>query len=234
MLRLLVLFSLAVLVPADARSSSTSLSGETDVARPNDAVEIYDDLLAIPARDRGKLLDAYGSATQAAVWEHHLLAVLTRYPEFTDAQRDVIQDALALLTPQFFEIEASDQRWSNVVDAPLQDITARARRLFPASVARELFLDLGPRDGNRQAPAACRDPEHPTANDANHVQQRSPRPTPNTAYCECSTSSDWCDGSGIGVYYCQQGGCYFRSSGCGTFWQYACTGMCERRDDGSG
>lgn len=195
------------------------------------AEEIYDEMLSVHARDRGTILEPYSSGTKAAVWTHHLLTVMGNHPEFTTEQRAVITDALKVLTPELFEVEQSDPRWRTVVDAPLRAITIRAQRLFSAPLARELFLDLGPREGSRQVQSDCRYPENPTAKEDQRVDLRSLRPATNdTPYCQCSTSSDYCDSSGIGLYYCKGGGCYFKSSGCGTFWQYACTGLCERRE----
>jgi len=201
--------------------------------RTGAAAEIYDELLAVHAQDRGPILDRYNSATKAGVWTHHLLTVMARHPEFTTDQRLVISDALTMLTPQLFEIEQSDPRWATLVDAPLRKITIRAQRLFTAPLARELFLDLGPRErsGRGRVQSDCRYPENPTAKDDQQADQRSPRAaTDNTPYCQCSTISDYCDTSGIALYYCKGGGCIWKNSGCGTFWQYACTGLCERRE----
>jgi hypothetical protein len=41
--------------------------------------------------------------------------------------------------------------------------------------------------------------------------------------CGCSTQSDWCDSG----YHCVGGGCTLTGSGCGTFYGYACDGLCR-------
>lgn len=44
--------------------------------------------------------------------------------------------------------------------------------------------------------------------------------------CECSQGSDWC--SPIGDYAeCGEDACTKKNSGCGTFWSWACDGMCQ-------
>lgn len=209
MCRLPLVLFLTLLPPVHANAVSLSIGEEPPagikVERSASAAEVYSELLAVHARDRSILLATYDSVTKAAVWRHHLLNVLAEHPEFDEAQRAVIMDALALLTPQFFDIDLSDPRWPAEVDAPLQEITDRAQQLFPRAIARAIFVDLGPREGTRKIRSnSCPpDPEEPAMRDENSADARgTPRPTPTMGYCECSSISDWC----AMPTYCKGGG----------------------------
>jgi len=54
---------------------------------PADAATIYEELQARNAKARPHLLHRYPASVQAAVWSHHFLTALQRYPEFNEVQR---------------------------------------------------------------------------------------------------------------------------------------------------
>jgi len=194
---------------------------------PRDAVkgveETYRELLALKARDRSQSYRQLSSRMKADIWAHHLLSSLAQHPEYTREQRDVIQYALSLVSPGFFELEPSSPNWREVVDRPLQQLTHRAKAVFEPTAARELFVQLGPNAAvNSGSPA----------NDALHFKILHPRPLDVVVVptCECASQSDWCNDNP--TYYppvyssCRPGFCWASTSGCGTFFRYPCDGMC--------
>lgn len=230
--RLMLLLIIATTSLVHAREVTPSVEVVTTpsgqgmaVAAIGDVATIYGKLQSKSPVERARFLSVQSGSLQAAVWGHHLLESMTRYPELTTAQLEVLYDALSLFTPEFFEIASTDPRWSTEVDLPIRGITSRAQRLFPAPLARALFIDLG-----SNVAASC-EPEilYPASVAPPRLGGHSLPAQPDTPTCTCSSSSDWCDGSGLGFYYCKGGGCYWTSSGCGTFWRYACTGMCAIR-----
>jgi hypothetical protein len=49
------------------------------------------------------------------------------------------------------------------------------------------------------------------------------QPRDNNEQCGCATQSDYCDSG----YHCVGGGCTQTGSGCGTFYEYPCDGLCR-------
>lgn len=229
MLRVMIVCSVVLLACSTTVSAVTpsiaSRSQRTVPGSPDAAAHTYDLLLSKSRADRIRDFAALPSSTKSAVWAHRLLNALVEHPEFTSVQRAVIQDALSILTPEFFAIERSRPTWTTLVELPLRRLTARANAAFGPAVARELFAELGPPP-----------PPVPIVQDRT-VGAGKARLTPvsqsnviNVPPCSCSPESDYCDGSGLGFYSCVQGGCWSTSDGCGTFWRYACTGICKIRN----
>src|SRR5258708_2896228 len=156
MLVLAVVFSLAAgqspNVGAGVTSPASSLvhemapeSSETRSKAPDeDVVRNYELLQAMPVKDRTQSVGQLPSQMKAAVWAHHLLSTLSQHPEFTSEQRAVIQDALAIMSPELFDIDQSSPNWADLVDKPLRQLAQRAKAVFPPKQARELFVQLGP------------------------------------------------------------------------------------------
>ncbi|HUR81166.1 MAG TPA: bacteriocin fulvocin C-related protein [Thermoanaerobaculia bacterium] len=212
-----------MLFPVLATATDRAVVPFADVAPPT-----YDELQELAVPDRAAAVRQLPAESQASLWNEHLLRELAAHPEFSGEQRAVIQEAFALLTPQMFAVERSDARWAEEVGQPLERFTERARQLFEPRVARELFTQMGPavRDSARTPPRerSMWMPRKSASSSRRVATNEFPR-------CQCSIISDWCtDSSGLGMIYCAQtGGCYFTSTGCGTFFQYACNGMCRDR-----
>ncbi|MBA3634374.1 MAG: bacteriocin fulvocin C-related protein [Acidobacteria bacterium] len=112
-------------------------------------------------------------------------------------------EAIALVTPESYEIPRDSSEWKAKVDEPLQSLTRRAHEVFSKEEGAEIFSNLG---GTK-----------PSSNDRNIEPNVAPGPRD----CNCSRESDWC------WNYCGGGPCGVPDSGCGTFWQYWCTGTCQ-------
>jgi len=194
----------------------------------DDVGRIYEDLQSSAPAERREIYGSLPAALKSAVWTKHFLDTLARHPELTVPQRDVIQFGLTLLKSNVLDTDPSDPNRAALVDAPLQELAARAQRVFTPELAYEVFADFGSRttpvDGAERLPAAA------------SKTVRHPKPT--TSTCECSLFSDYCQAfrGGMNGWYCSQiGGCYLSSTGCGTFWEYACNGMCvQQQDPGDG
>jgi len=224
----LSLFLLPAITPIS--DSSGSAPSPPHVRRSDEAGRVYQELLSKPMRDRAKLLAQMSASMQSRVWAHHLLTALVQHPDLTTEQRAVMQEALTILTPQLFEIESSDPRWPTLVDMPLRRLHARAMAVFPDKrLAREIFAQLGPEVSSV--------PEDQPGSDSNLALPSEParrdRPrlisTDTFPDCTCSTDSDYCDWSGLGIYYCKHDWCVIKRVSCGTFFRHDCTGMCYTR-----
>jgi hypothetical protein len=197
MLNLLLAISLTLASPSSGPETRTA---------SEDAIRAYDELRSMRRSERARVLAQMPGSTQAGVWTHHLLTTLVNHPEFTTEQRAVIQEALLRLTPELFEIDPSNPRWSDIVDLPLRRLKERAMAAFPdKTFVGDLFTRLGPESGLSQPPSG--------------------RPRliqTNSETCSCSVTSDWCDTG----FECLNTWCVFTSSGCGTLLRYPCDGRC--------
>lgn len=166
------------------------------------------------------------SAMRSAIWTHQFRVALDEHPEFTAEQRAVLEDAIALFTPELFEISASSPEWGYRVDAPLQAISQRARVAFGFTLAAQLFTQLGPTvpelDGTNLW--------QPRSLDADaKPRQRFEPSTQDLPHCECSTVNDYCAWEYGSDWRCVGGGCIWGVNwGCGTGLQYRCDGLCQQ------
>jgi hypothetical protein len=168
----------------------------------------YGELLEIPLPYRHFAFGALSAEEKAAAWTSHLEAYLSSHPELTAAQAAVIQDALDLVRgPEIFAVQRGDSHWTASVQEPLRNLETKALAVFPRDQFKAIFTELGGDTtttlpgGRKLATGAA------------------------VAYpvCNCSTLSDYCSGAS----YCLAGGCWKQTSGCGTFWRYACDGLCN-------
>lgn len=126
------------------------------------------------------------------------------YTELTSAQKSALwryhlQRVMAQHSDLTIEQRDKITELSNTIGPEFFDAPASLGSLamFSKRLGRELFVELaGP---------------EPIAK-SNHVTF--------SPDCSCSQTSDWCS-TKCGGYTCLQS-----DSGCGTFWAYACTGIC--------
>ena len=192
------------------------------------------DKLHLP-QTRAERLSAYAqlsSAMKSAVWIHQFRVALAQHPEFTAEQRDVLGEAIALFTPELFEIDPSSPDWGRRVDAPLQALTYRVKVVFGIALAAQLFTQLGPTlphptaipapDGNVSSPPTA------PAGESRHATTLHPAPNVELPNCFCSTVNDYCALEFGPGWYCLGGGCWWGVNwGCGTGLLYKCDGLCR-------
>lgn len=247
MLSLVVMLSVGMLPPApggpapqpvaeSAVVRTTGATGDDDAARqlasePLEVAQTYEALLSKSKRDR---MSAYGdlpSSMKSAIWIHRCLTALAQHPEFTQAQRAMLRDALALFTPELFEISPSSPDWSNRVDQPLRNLANRAKAAFGFGLAGKLFAQLEPDNPPAAAPPAREAyPELQQVNPQGLSQSpKTLRPVPDALpRCSCSTASDYCALEWGSDWYCLAGGCVWGTNrGCGTVLAYPCNGLCD-------
>lgn len=134
--------------------------------------------------------------TQAALW-HEQLAYYLNDAGLSAQQKSFIRNADAAL--------------DSVLATPhdmqaIHAFNATAQLLFGFTRAREMFADLG-----------VNTPE---------VRQGGPldpKEASVTGGCGCSRQSDWCNPAGNG---CVNSPCTGTITGCGTWWDYGCDGIC--------
>lgn len=156
--------------------------------------------------------DAYSVLTpdvQSALWVVHLERFLVDHPELTAQQRGVIYEGIGMLRAGLFErLYSSDAARVAAATEDLNQFSIRAKSLLSHELTDLAFNTIG-----RGKPAA--EPVDPMAG----RWKVAGNPLP---YCTCSVQDD----------YCWEGGCVYRTNscrfttGCGTFFQYGCDGLC--------
>jgi len=200
-------FFFATLTPGMTASEPQSkLEGNRVTEQASDLSQTYDAISALPIDSRRAVFRALSAEWKSELWRMHMTLYLSQHPELTGDQKSVILDAIALATPQLFEVSEDSPEWQTAARS-LELLRERALEVFPHAVATEIFAQLGA-------------PEEPDLTPASrdHVNAVGSFPT-----CSCSIVSDWC----ACPMQCVGGGCLWKKSGCGTFWQYACTGLCK-------
>jgi len=124
---------------------------------------------------------------------------LTRYRtahQLSSEQSAVIQTGLRLSRPALFERLGSAE-----VKRSLDELRKSSGAAFGGPATDALFATLGPAESAKSAADASVGPDNA---------------------CSCATADSYCGNN----THCQSGGCGYSSSGCGTFYAYACDGLC--------
>ncbi len=157
--------------------------------------------------NRNASFNAITPAERSALWREQLRR-LARRSEFSDAQRQLIVEAIDLSTPAMYSKEpaarrAADEYWT------------RAKNVFPTRESRLLLFQLGgPSPAVRgSAPRTVSTVwDRLTGPFRAHAQ-----PAP---WCDCSIA--WQD-----CYWCVTAWCRYQLDGCGPYGWFECDGGCD-------
>jgi hypothetical protein len=186
-----------------ARAWVNSLSADALLAAA-DEVESY------PTLYRKEILRAVSNDIRARVWTHHIKAYRNR-PGLSQAVENLLDEALALITPEFFSAPTSDER------ARARQIGEELSALIGRDEAEFVLYRLGPRDGTFAS-------AEPLGERAVNWVRRMVTAFASAEDCDCS--SDWGCGS---MSTCRTGtSCSPDSSwpACGWLWTETCDGLC--------
>ncbi len=137
--------------------------------------------------------------------------------DLTEAQRDVLFEAVQLATPETFAA-AKNRRERSRALRQVEEFDKRARAAF-GEKAGELFGRLGPAD--LEFLVVDRREAQSTKQGVRGVNSALLTTAP--PLCSCSTDSDWCNNAS----HCVSGGCTLVRDECGTWWIYDCNGLCH-------
>jgi len=176
----------------EAAEIFSAIGGSQD----GEAVRRYTQLSELSKGDRKASFNLMGAEEKASLWRVHFGLNLARHPEWTDQQRSIVLEAIAMAKPELYKIP-KDSNWTRLVDEPARLLTQKALLVFSKQEGAALFSELGFADQTN----------------SNHAK----RPT---GSCACSLECDWCSHQCIGAE------CTVLTWGCGTLGLYACNGTC--------
>ena len=194
----------------------------------------YSDLSAISVKGRRAKFRTEAADQKSGLWRTHLALALIKHPEFDDLQKEIILTGMLLATPQFFEVPSSSPDWKAKVREPSRALERQIAVAFAREDAAAIFATLGDnvaaaKSGPTTAGSALlKSINYEPSSDSRSYRQWTPsRYTQDFEFeqsssCQCSTTSDYCPIWG----YCRPSVCS-PQSGCGTFWNYPCNGVCR-------
>jgi hypothetical protein len=176
---------------------------------------------------------AFRSATsqkRSELWRTHLALILVKRPALNELQQETVLDAMALATPDWFEVRSGKGAEKSEVDAGLRSLEQRIVAAFSKEERVVIFATLGGEGAQCASRLAQRSTVLPIA--VNYIETINSsiltrRANNGLAWqdlelerpaCQCSTESDWCPVFGR----CRGSGCSVTTSGCGTFWSHPC------------
>jgi len=228
--RLSFLLLIAVLFVITLAGTHDAFSTSVSVARQHEAGEIstkYYELSALPVKETKAWFRNASPNEKSELWRTHLALFLVTHPELNERQKKVVLAGMSLVTPEFFEIRSSDPGWKAKVGEPLRALEEQITRAFSPRDAAKIFVTLSSHTESANCAAGYADSV--LLKSVNYPFSQAPNRfgMPDVEFekrdCGCSTDSDWCPISG----YCKAGSCTRTTSGCGTFWNYPCDGMCR-------
>lgn len=204
----------SVRVQESATPASTATDKSTaDRSAGEDRLQLYYAVTSLPLSETKATFRNASPKDKSDLWRTHLALSLDRRPELNEAQKDVIRAAIALASPEYFEIRPKDSAWKTKVRDPLRALEQRIFVVFSLPEAAKIFATL--QDSNS--------PNHRDKCTGAVSLKRinyAPREENQRGACQCSTESDWCPIFGR----CTGSACTPTQSGCGTLWKYPCNG----------
>lgn len=178
----------------------------------------YDEFTRFPLNYRQAIYSVLDAKTRSGLWQAQLELALQR-DDLTEAQRDVLLEAVQLATPEFFAT-AKNRRtrsYRQLVQS-VDEFEKRAREAFGAEKAAELFGRLGPADLDFVVVD-----RRVAQSETGGVRGTNSAILVSAPLCSCSTDSDWCNNAS----HCKSGGCTVVRDECGSWWIYDCNGLCH-------
>jgi hypothetical protein len=188
---------LVAALPTPALSADCATLQQWISEHAHELPSTYSELVRYPEDYRRAIFDTLSPEAQSTLWREHFAHYLAAHPHLTKEQVAFIERAEALSTPALFARSSEDPG----ITVALEQLRREGALLFPKEDLLRLLATLGPPDS-----LGPPDRLGPTAAPA----------------CECSRASDWCSVGSCSTEW----SCTSRPKGCGTLYQYPCTGLC--------
>jgi hypothetical protein len=183
-----------------------------------DLVEAAAEIDAYPALYRRAIMGGLEPAERSQAWRQFLQRYIDAHPSLTQAQMQVLRDAVDVASPEAFAAPLPAP-----IKARISEVFEKATAVLGPQAANELFVTLGPKDLKGRNPLPL------TQKVADRV--RSWRvASAGGSDCNCNIEIDTCDLSWDPWLQCSElYTCTFDLEWpmCGPLWSWACTGWCK-------
>jgi hypothetical protein len=189
--------------------SSTPSRADLEKALENqedlELLERYIDLISIESvYDRKIAFRGSAVGDMGEFWKIHLAFQLANDETLSQAQSDIISNAIDFIKPEFFD-ESSQEVDREQLAEDIEEMTDQINIYFTEEKAVEIFARLG-------GPGECEPPA-----ESNDLLRRD---------CSCRLTWRECSSSSA----CSSGGCDSTWFGCGFIWVQSCNGECRRAE----
>jgi hypothetical protein len=182
-----------------SKSEAAQIFAEIGQSQDLPLLEQYTQLSKLSKGERKKRFNQAPPQEKSDLWRVQFGLNLARHPEWSEPQRSIVLEAIAIATPELYQIP-KDRDWTRLVDEPLRVFAQKALQVFSKQEGAALFSELGATETN-----------------AHHAQDMFAG-----GNCSCARESDWC------TYNCLATDCTLITWGCGTMGLYSCDGTCNR------
>jgi hypothetical protein len=171
-----------------------------------------DEFLKVPEAYHPFVFNTLSAEVKSALWQAHLERYLAQHPKLSTPQVNLVERALDLASrPSTFSTSKADPLWETLVNQPIQELRQAFGEAFSQQEAAAILGRLAGPDVMRR-----------------QILEIDPASGKAVLQCSCSTASDWCSPSPYRCYTTNPS-CSSTSSGCGTFFTFACNGTCQNR-----
>lgn len=224
------------LIISSSLGAFAQTSSPLPLRSPRSTVQQIYDVISDENSDAKTIYAPLSVDLQADLWLFQLEQFLAANPRLTPAQYALTLEAIGLLSTgvhhhrMLVGTNSADQ-----ATAALSNLTSRIRQVFARSEGL-VFAHLGWSAVDTSV-ASLEDPDTATADDG--PTRGALNPTSNematrlivsNEECSCSSQSDWCwetPTSPKNDCVARPRACTKTPAGCGTFWDYACNGVCS-------
>jgi hypothetical protein len=191
---------------------------------------MYYDLSALSLRKRKAAFRNAEPNVKSNLWRTHLALFFVKR-ELTDWQKEVICTAMSLATPGYFRVRSTDPDWEIKALQTTYWLEQQIFNAFSLDDAAKIFATLGDDGESARSSASVllKNINYKPLSDSGPYKQWAHSRGSwqdmelERSNCSCSMQSDYCPlWSG-----CSSSSCNTTQDGCGTFWDYPCTGACR-------
>jgi hypothetical protein len=201
-------------VPGAAQAASAWAADQ----RADDLRAASQQIDAYPTVYRRAIMSALTPADRSGAWRAHFRRFLAAHPELTAAQRAVVEDAIAIATPDALGRADAETR------TRISALFNQARDVFGNDTANALFVTLGTEQSVRADILPLRQRLADRVRSWRVANASSPDCNCNSDVDTCTVwpESDWLECS-------ERYACEFDTTWpmCGPFWSWACNGWCR-------
>lgn len=174
----------------------------------DELLQKYREISTFKIEKRKEIFNNISPEEKSGLFRVHLILQLNNRPSLNQRQRDLIQEAIYLVTPEIYKLPKKSPQWITL-DNNIKALREKILEYFSKKDAKAIFSILGD--------------ENPTIATAKNKQLylQSAAYDEQRRACSCSLSSDWCDTE------CRSNStCVVNDTGCGFFWAFQCNGRC--------
>ena len=115
--------------------------------KAQDPLQKYGDVSALPSEKRRAAFSNASPKARSDLFRTHLALYLAKHPELNEEQKQIILQAMSLITPELYAIPSDSPDWKARVEGPMIQSENRVRAAFSREEGARIFATLGDQEG---------------------------------------------------------------------------------------